>query len=196
MLPDSRTAPRTCRPSSRRCWCRARSRTSSAPATCAPRWVARMRMRILAAAAAPAVPACQRPAPTKQASSSIWCISNIAGAPPATPHCPRTDGPNPPACLPPAPAPQAAYDYLRSVCADLAVTQGDFDESTKWPDTQASAPLCCLCAAVAAAPYMWYMWAAGGAAGVGGWLSPHGGRVRCRSMPPERIPGGAAKQPH
>ncbi|PSC70491.1 Vacuolar sorting-associated 29 [Micractinium conductrix] len=31
---------------------------------------------------------------------------------------------------------EAAYDYLRSVCADVTVTQGDFDESTKWPDTQ------------------------------------------------------------
>jgi predicted phosphodiesterase len=31
---------------------------------------------------------------------------------------------------------EAAYDYLRSVCSDVTVTQGDFDESTKWPDTQ------------------------------------------------------------
>lgn len=31
---------------------------------------------------------------------------------------------------------QTAYDYLRSVCSDVTVTQGDFDESTKWPDTQ------------------------------------------------------------
>lgn len=31
---------------------------------------------------------------------------------------------------------EAAYDYLRSVCSDVSVTQGDFDESTKWPDTQ------------------------------------------------------------
>jgi len=30
---------------------------------------------------------------------------------------------------------QAMYDFLRSVCADLVVVQGDFDESTKWPDT-------------------------------------------------------------
>lgn len=32
---------------------------------------------------------------------------------------------------------QSAYDYLRSVCGDVTVTQGDFDESSKWPDTQA-----------------------------------------------------------
>lgn len=31
---------------------------------------------------------------------------------------------------------QAMYEYLRSVCADVTVTQGDFDESTKWPDTE------------------------------------------------------------
>lgn len=37
---------------------------------------------------------------------------------------------------------QAAYDYLRSVCSDVTVTQGDFDESTKWPDTQASEKGC------------------------------------------------------
>lgn len=27
------------------------------------------------------------------------------------------------------------YDFLRSVSADVVVSQGDFDESTKWPDT-------------------------------------------------------------
>ncbi|KAL4446307.1 hypothetical protein ABPG77_003114 [Micractinium sp. CCAP 211/92] len=31
---------------------------------------------------------------------------------------------------------ESAYDYLRSVCGDVTVTQGDFDESSKWPDTQ------------------------------------------------------------
>lgn len=31
---------------------------------------------------------------------------------------------------------ESAYDYLRSVCSDVTVTQGDFDESAKWPDTQ------------------------------------------------------------
>ena len=49
--------------------------------------------------------------------------------------CPPTPL-HPPAVLPMGV--QAAYDYLRSVCADVTVTQGDFDESTKWPDTQVS----------------------------------------------------------
>jgi vacuolar protein sorting-associated protein 29 len=26
------------------------------------------------------------------------------------------------------------YDYLRSICGDVTVTQGDFDESGRWPD--------------------------------------------------------------
>jgi vacuolar protein sorting-associated protein 29 len=30
---------------------------------------------------------------------------------------------------------ESMYDYLRSICSDVVVTQGDFDESTKWPDT-------------------------------------------------------------
>ena len=30
---------------------------------------------------------------------------------------------------------EAMYDYLRSVSSDVVVSQGDFDESTKWPDT-------------------------------------------------------------
>ena len=46
--------------------------------------------------------------------------------------CPDLTPPPPPTshCLL-----QAMQDLLRSVCADLTVTQGDFDESTKWPDT-------------------------------------------------------------
>ena len=30
---------------------------------------------------------------------------------------------------------EAMYDYLRSICSDVVVAQGDFDETTKWPDT-------------------------------------------------------------
>ncbi|GAB4814894.1 hypothetical protein N2152v2_001940 [Parachlorella kessleri] len=31
---------------------------------------------------------------------------------------------------------EAMYEYLRSVCSEVTVAQGDFDESTKWPDTE------------------------------------------------------------
>lgn len=30
---------------------------------------------------------------------------------------------------------EAVFDYLKSVCSDVNVAQGDFDESVKWPDT-------------------------------------------------------------
>lgn len=30
---------------------------------------------------------------------------------------------------------QSMYDYLKSICSDVIIAQGDFDESTKWPDT-------------------------------------------------------------
>lgn len=29
---------------------------------------------------------------------------------------------------------EAVHDYLRSLCADVTVAQGDFDEATTWPD--------------------------------------------------------------
>lgn len=32
--------------------------------------------------------------------------------------------------------PQSVYEYLRSVCSDVRVVQGDFDEDTKWPDSE------------------------------------------------------------
>ena len=38
-----------------------------------------------------------------------------------------------PTALDPAPQTQATYDYLRSICPDVVVTQGDFDESGRWP---------------------------------------------------------------
>ncbi|KAL6785312.1 VPS29 [Auxenochlorella protothecoides x Auxenochlorella symbiontica] len=30
---------------------------------------------------------------------------------------------------------EATYDYLKSICSDVQVTQGDFDDSSKWSDT-------------------------------------------------------------
>lgn len=32
-------------------------------------------------------------------------------------------------------SPQAMHEYLRSICSDVVVTQGDFDGSTHWPET-------------------------------------------------------------
>eukprot|EP00887_Chlorella_sp_A99_P003322 scaffold26.g3322.t1 len=31
---------------------------------------------------------------------------------------------------------ESVYEYLRSVCSDVHVVQGDFDESTRWPDSE------------------------------------------------------------
>lgn len=31
---------------------------------------------------------------------------------------------------------EAMYDYLRSICADVTVTAGDFDDNAIWPDSQ------------------------------------------------------------
>ena len=36
---------------------------------------------------------------------------------------------------------QATYEYLRSICSEVVVTQGEFDESTKWPDSEVGAAL-------------------------------------------------------
>ena len=66
------------------------------------------------------------------AGSTVWVAANLPCRAPLTAGLALSNTPVAHlfACL------QGVYDYLRSVCSDVTVTQGDFDESTKWPDTQ------------------------------------------------------------
>lgn len=39
---------------------------------------------------------------------------------------------------------QELHDYLKTVCGDLHVTKGDFDEDSSYPEQKVSLHACCL----------------------------------------------------